>query len=370
MAHTKQTAHKSTGGKAPHKQLAIKATGGVKKPYRYRTETVALREIRRYQKSTDLLIRNIKQKNIVSDSMLFTKSEPNSCHNLKQEDISPRSFVRDGSFCNIPEIITLKSPQDISSITLKSPLFENNRSSTDSIAAEAKLLTVLSHQNIIEVRGTVDSQKYSLVVEKPNRTLEEKIMQWKGTRRSYIGCIIKKKDILWHERIVVISEVVDALASLHRLRIVHGDLKPENIYFDSKGVAKLILIDHGATNNVDQFNSSKNIRYVAPEVVLFGTYGTPADIFSISVLIWEIMTLNVAFGDLSLKDDVVDWHKRNVCTRGRRPSVPRFWPKKMKVMLSDGWAHDARDRPSVDHIHEVIEYESDVCLYGEVEMRQ
>ncbi|NWY19952.1 H3 protein, partial [Aphelocoma coerulescens] len=57
MARTKQTARKSTGGKAPRKQLATKAarksapaTGGVKKPHRYRPGTVALREIRRYQK--------------------------------------------------------------------------------------------------------------------------------------------------------------------------------------------------------------------------------------------------------------------------------------------------------------------------------
>ena len=46
MARTKQTARKSTGGKAPRKQLATKAarksapaTGGVKKPHRYRPST-------------------------------------------------------------------------------------------------------------------------------------------------------------------------------------------------------------------------------------------------------------------------------------------------------------------------------------------
>ena len=66
MARTKQTARKSTGGKAPRKQLATKAarksapaTGGVKKPHRYRPGTVALREIRRYQRSTELLIRKL-----------------------------------------------------------------------------------------------------------------------------------------------------------------------------------------------------------------------------------------------------------------------------------------------------------------------
>lgn len=66
-------ARKSTGGKAPRKQLASKAarksapsTGGVKKPHRYKPGTVALREIRRYQKSTELLIRKLPFQRLVS----------------------------------------------------------------------------------------------------------------------------------------------------------------------------------------------------------------------------------------------------------------------------------------------------------------
>ena len=65
MARTKQTARKNTGGKAPRKQLANKAArksthaapaGGLKKPHRFRPGTVALREIRRFQKSVSLLV--------------------------------------------------------------------------------------------------------------------------------------------------------------------------------------------------------------------------------------------------------------------------------------------------------------------------
>ncbi|XP_033224547.1 histone H3-like [Belonocnema kinseyi] len=68
------TARKSTGGKAPRKQLATKAarksapaTGGVKKPHRYRPGTVALREIRRHQKSTKLLIRKLPFQRLVRE---------------------------------------------------------------------------------------------------------------------------------------------------------------------------------------------------------------------------------------------------------------------------------------------------------------
>jgi histone H3 len=67
MARTKQTARKNTGAKAPRKALANKAArktahvqaGGIKKPHRFRPGTVALREIRKFQKSTELLIRKL-----------------------------------------------------------------------------------------------------------------------------------------------------------------------------------------------------------------------------------------------------------------------------------------------------------------------
>lgn len=74
MARTKQTARKTTGGKAPRKQLATKAarknapaTGGIKKPHRYRPGTVALREIRKYQKSTELLMRKLPFQRLVRE---------------------------------------------------------------------------------------------------------------------------------------------------------------------------------------------------------------------------------------------------------------------------------------------------------------
>jgi len=74
MARTKQTARKSCGGKAPRKQLITQAArkmapkyGGVKKPHRYRPGIVALREIRKYQKTTELLIRKLPFQRLVKE---------------------------------------------------------------------------------------------------------------------------------------------------------------------------------------------------------------------------------------------------------------------------------------------------------------
>ena len=78
MVQTKQTPKKPTGGKQPsaqsiktattaRKKAAVLAMGGVKKPHQYRPGTMALREIRRYQKSTELLIRKLPFQRLVRE---------------------------------------------------------------------------------------------------------------------------------------------------------------------------------------------------------------------------------------------------------------------------------------------------------------
>jgi histone H3 len=74
MARTKQTSRKSTGGKAPRRQLAAKAarksaesTASKRKPHRYRPGTRALIQIRKHQKSTDLLIKKLPFQRLVRE---------------------------------------------------------------------------------------------------------------------------------------------------------------------------------------------------------------------------------------------------------------------------------------------------------------
>merc|ERR1712224_418055 len=70
MARTKHTARKSVAAKTPKKSMATKskttkAPGGVKRAHRFRPGTVALRHIRKYQKSTELLIRKLPFQRLV-----------------------------------------------------------------------------------------------------------------------------------------------------------------------------------------------------------------------------------------------------------------------------------------------------------------
>uniref|UniRef100_A0A1B6GDS6 Core Histone H2A/H2B/H3 domain-containing protein n=1 Tax=Cuerna arida TaxID=1464854 RepID=A0A1B6GDS6_9HEMI len=75
MARIKQVALKSTSGNVHKSRLETKtkghtsslATNGVKKPHRYRPGTIALKEIRIYQKSTELLIRKLPFQRLIRE---------------------------------------------------------------------------------------------------------------------------------------------------------------------------------------------------------------------------------------------------------------------------------------------------------------
>lgn len=82
MARTKQTARKAQGGKAPRKSHAaasksksksarktssIERTTSMKRPHRYKPGIRAMREIRKYQRSTDLLIRKLPFQRLVRE---------------------------------------------------------------------------------------------------------------------------------------------------------------------------------------------------------------------------------------------------------------------------------------------------------------
>lgn len=80
MARTKQTARKSTGGKQPRGDLAtlVARQRSTLKPlrrHRYRPGTVALREIRKYQKNTNLLIPKIPFQRLVREVAQQLKSD-------------------------------------------------------------------------------------------------------------------------------------------------------------------------------------------------------------------------------------------------------------------------------------------------------
>jgi histone H3 len=125
MARTKQTSRKSTGGKARHNQLATKAArkstqaaGGVKNPHHYHPGNVALREICRYQKSTDLLICNIPFQRLVreiaQDFMTDSRFQGSAVLTLREAaEAYLLGLFKDTNMCDIHVNCVTITPKDI-----------------------------------------------------------------------------------------------------------------------------------------------------------------------------------------------------------------------------------------------------------------
>lgn len=90
-------------------------------------------------------------------------------------------------------------------------------------------------------------------------------------------------------------------------------------------------------------------RYMAPEVIRSEPYNTKCDVFSFSVLLWEIMALVKPFEKLPGKEV-----KEQVAVFCERPSIPRTWPAPLRNILRRGWSDLLEVRPNMEEMHDVL----------------
>jgi len=101
----------------------------------------------------------------------------------------------------------------------------------------------------------------------------------------------------------ILRQLIRGLRSLHRLDMVHQDLKPENIMIDQAGTVKIIdfgsvkvaSIAEGADMNRPQMPAGA-VEYTAPEYLLYGDGDHLSDLYALGVVIYEILTHRLPYG--------------------------------------------------------------------------
>jgi serine/threonine protein kinase len=92
-----------------------------------------------------------------------------------------------------------------------------------------------------------------------------------------------------------------------------------------------------------------SIPYMAPEVALGKPYGREADVFSFSILLWEMLALDWAFNGYDTKEYFL-----RVCARNERLSIPKSWPVIIRTILAEAWDKDPQKRPNMKRIGTLI----------------
>ncbi len=116
--------------------------------------------------------------------------------------------------------------------------------------------------------------------------------------------------------IPVMVQVCDGLVAAHQARVIHRDLKPDNIFLEQRdsGPARVKLVDFGiaAMLDVDEREDQRRLlgtlRYMAPEQCVIGQVDERADLYALGVVIYESLTRRRATGktvSAVMRDEVV-----------------------------------------------------------------
>jgi hypothetical protein len=108
----------------------------------------------------------------------------------------------------------------------------------------------------------------------------------------------ERQRIAFHFAADIVAQVADALHHAHQFSIVHRDVKPANVVVSGSGRAK--LTDFGVAfvpaSDVTQHGSALGSpRYMAPEQVLGQAIDARADVFSLGVVLYELLTRRTPF---------------------------------------------------------------------------
>jgi serine/threonine protein kinase len=239
------------------------------------------------------------------------------------------------------------------------------------LVMEAHFLSALDHENIIRLRGwsaagiagfaaTGRADGFFLILDRLDMTLAKRISQWREEAKKGKGLMKGRhsmKSQLLTERLQAAIDVSSAVKYLHERRILFRDLKPANVGFDAEGILK--VFDFGLAVEIPfhaepdtTFKLAGNTgtsRYMAVEVIRKEPYNLKADVFSYSILLWEIMALCKPYDGL-LGHQV----KESVSIFGERPSVPRSWPVALRRLLRRGWSESISNRPTMEEVHKIL----------------
>jgi len=239
------------------------------------------------------------------------------------------------------------------------------------LVMEAHFLSAFDHEHIIRLRGwaaegiagfasTGRADGFFLILDRLATTLSKRISRWRGdeaSRKSLVKGRQAAKNRLFLVRLGAAINIASAVAYLHERRILFRDLKPANIGFDRENVLK--LFDFGLAveipHNDDPETTFKlagntgTSRYMAVEVIRKDPYNLKADVFSYSILLWEIMALTKPYEGL-LGPQV----KETVSLFGERPTIHRSWPVAIRKLLRKGWSESISNRPTMEEVLETL----------------
>lgn len=146
---------------------------------------------------------------------------------------------------------------------------------------EAQAAAALNHDNIVTIHEVSehDHRPYFSMEYLPGQSLRD---------------LLKRRSLTLRESLDIVIGICGGLAEAHRAGIIHRDIKPSNIVIDSRARPKLVDFGLACIRDVEgvtrQGGFVGTVGYLAPEVVKGVQADARSDIFSVGILLYELVT--------------------------------------------------------------------------------
>ncbi|XP_067448491.1 caM kinase-like vesicle-associated, like isoform X1 [Thunnus thynnus] len=210
--------------------------------------------------------------------------------------------LRAKEFC---ELCLAKDRQTDKVFVCKKFLKKDGRKVRKAAKNEIMILKLVNHPNILQLIDTFETRK------------EYFIIQELATGGDVFDWILDQGNYTERDASNVIRQVLEAVAYLHSLNIVHRNLKLENLmYYTENNHNKVVLRDFYLSRfeNGPITEPCGTPEYLAPEVVARHRYGRPVDCWAVGVIMFILLSGNPPFYD-ETEEENTDLHNRIIFCR-------------------------------------------------------
>jgi len=181
---------------------------------------------------------------------------------------------------------------------------------------EALSVSNLSHPNIVEVYdvGVEDGSHYIVMEYIEGKTLKQ---------------LLKKRESLTLSEVIdIMTQLTDGIAHAHDSYIIHRDIKPQNIMIEDDGRIKITDFGIAMALNATQVTQTNSVmgsvHYLPPEQASGKSATIKSDIYSLGIMMYELLTGNVPFkGDNAVEIALKHMKEKIPSIRKQDPSIPQ-----------------------------------------------
>ncbi|XP_022775583.1 serine/threonine-protein kinase HT1-like [Durio zibethinus] len=145
------------------------------------------------------------------------------------------------------------------------------------------------------------------------------------------------------------------LAYLHSWKLIHGNVKPENMLLDKN--FKLKITDFGTCNveissheEVTSDSATDTISYMAPEVINSKPYDRKCDVYSFGICLWEIYCCDMPYPNIGFSELT-----SAILYENMRPEIPKHCPEALANLMKQCWDTDPSKRPEMEEVVWMLE---------------